>query len=71
MQQAQMLGNGRATDAKISCDAADRLLAAAKDVQDFPASRIGNGPEDNVTVLAFIRNHTVALNVTKWFPYVK
>lgn len=66
-----MLGNGRATHAEIPCDAANCLLAATKDVKDFPASGIGNGPEDNVTVFAFIRNHTVSLNVTKWFPCVK
>ena len=36
----------------------------------FPDALVGDRPEDNVVIFAFIRNHTVAYNVTKWFPYV-
>ena len=60
-----MLGDGRAAHMKISCDSADCLLAAAKNVQDFPSRGIRNRTEDNVIFFVFIRNHTVTRNVTR------
>jgi hypothetical protein len=57
-----VLGDGRAAHMKISCDSADCLLAAAKNVQDFPSRGIRNRTEDNVIFLCLfvtIRLHAM------------
>ena len=51
-QQTKVLRDRRTAHTKISRDLADRLLAAAKETQDFPAGRIGYGPEHSVAMLA-------------------
>jgi len=51
---------------KILGDLADGLPAGAQQAQDLAAGRIGDHPEDRVTLLPSFRNHLVTEIVTEW-----
>ena len=61
-----MLRDRGAAGGKILGDLADGLPAGAQQAQDLAAGRIGDRPEDRVTLLPSYRNHLVTGIVTEW-----
>lgn len=67
-----MFGDGGAAHAEVASDASYALLAAAQDVEDLAARRIGEGSEDDIALFCCrFCNHKVTVNVTFRFPMIK